>query len=77
MKQIFIYSNGNISCFENGEQVVEIQRIHWIDLLLIELERSGVDIRKDEIRTLVNGHDRYIRVTSKQDEELQWRFIEF
>jgi hypothetical protein len=42
-RRVIFFPNGNTGCFENGQQVPEIQRTPWLTLYLEWLVSQGED----------------------------------
>ncbi len=58
-KTLTIFSNGNVSCFDdNGEQINELQQKNTIELYFDFLESKGINpIDIENIQTIINGRN--------------------
>lgn len=72
-KTIYIFSNGNVACFDSsGEQIGELQK-SWMEIWLMDLEKKGVDPTKIEsIEMIVNGRNCSVKPFKTSDGGYNW-----
>lgn len=78
VKSVSLFSNGHVVLFdENGQQTGD-GRLNMIELVLLELEKRGVDIYNlKNIWTIVNGNQKFVQPFKGDDGEIRISFVDF